>query len=67
MDEYIREIKAVPKRAGIEEIMIPGEIERRKMNEQRENGVRLSLAIAEELEQICIRYGVDWNKAKICN
>ncbi|MDR7316355.1 Ldh family oxidoreductase [Brevibacillus nitrificans] len=65
MDEYIREIKSVPKRAGIEEILIPGEIERRKMIEQQANGVKLSAAIAQELEQLCVEYGVDWSKVKI--
>lgn len=65
MDEYIREIKSVPKKAGIDEIMIPGEIENRKMSEQRVHGVLLSPGIAQELEQACIAYGVDWGKARI--
>ncbi|MFD2371544.1 Ldh family oxidoreductase [Brevibacillus sp. GCM10020057] len=65
MDAYIREIKSVPRQAGVAEILIPGEIEGRKMREQKANGVSLSPAIAQELEQLCAAYGVDWGRTRI--
>lgn len=65
MDEYIREIKSVPKKTGVAEILIPGEIESRRMREQQVNGVSLSPGIAHELEQLCAAYEVDWSRARI--
>ncbi|QRG65090.1 Ldh family oxidoreductase [Brevibacillus choshinensis] len=65
MDEYIREIKAVPKAEGASEILIPGEIERRKMMDQKAQGVCLAPGIARELEQTCADYGVDWGRARV--
>ncbi|KHF39563.1 Ldh family oxidoreductase [Halalkalibacter okhensis] len=59
MDQYITEIKAEPKATGVEEIFIPGEIESRRAEERKENGIELPLKVVEELNSIGMRYGVD--------
>ncbi|MGE5701437.1 MAG: Ldh family oxidoreductase [Clostridia bacterium] len=66
MDAYIREIKAIPRAEGVEEIFIPGEMERRNMHERTENGIPLNPEILEELAQVCHRYGVDLDSARVC-
>ncbi|MDM5198994.1 Ldh family oxidoreductase [Fictibacillus enclensis] len=63
MDLYIREIKAEPKANGVEEIFIPGEIEYHRVNERKTNGIKLPLAVAEELAQIGKRYNIDLEQA----
>lgn len=65
MDAYINEIKSVPRRAGIEEIMIPGEIERRNMERQKSKGITLATGIAKELERLCAAIGLDLRDACI--
>ena len=63
MDGYIREIKAEPKADGVEEILIPGEIEFRRVIERMEKGIELPEKVAKELDQIGKRYAVDISKA----
>ena len=63
MDQYITEIKAEPKAPGVEEIFIPGEIESIKAKERMENGIVLPLKVAQELEEIGARYGVNLAEA----
>jgi len=63
MDRYISEIKAEPKAEGIEEILIPGEIEHRLVQKRKEEGIELPLKVAKELYEIGMRYQVDLNKA----
>ncbi len=63
MDQYITEIKAEPKAPGVEEIFIPGEIESIKAKERMENGIVLPLKVAQELEEIGARYGVNFAEA----
>lgn len=59
MDQYIREIKSVPTREGVREILIPGEIELRKQCERKRNGIPFDAALAEELRQLFDAYGID--------
>lgn len=63
MDQYIREIKQEPKAPGVNEILIPGELEHRRTREQMEHGIELPLKVVEELAQIGERYGVELVKA----
>lgn len=63
MDRYINEIKAEPKVEGVEEILIPGEIEFRRVIERKKNGIELPEKVAKELDEIGKRYGVDLSKA----
>ncbi|MBM7651819.1 Ldh family oxidoreductase [Neobacillus cucumis] len=63
IDRYISEIKAEPKADGVEEILIPGEIEFRKVIERKKNGIELPEKVAAELDNIGQRYGVDLAKA----
>lgn len=64
MDTYIEEIKAEPKAEGVEEILIPGEIEYRKSQEQKKQGIELSVSVVEELTAVGSKYGVDFPKHK---
>jgi LDH2 family malate/lactate/ureidoglycolate dehydrogenase len=67
MDQYIREIKQEPKAPGVEEILIPGEIEHRRTLERQRHGIELPLKVAEELEGIGHTYGVSLMKAAFHN
>jgi LDH2 family malate/lactate/ureidoglycolate dehydrogenase len=63
MDRYITEIKAEPKADGVEEILIPGEIEFRRVIERKKKGIELSEKVVKELDEIGKRYSVDISKA----
>ena len=49
MDEYYRRLKSLPRAAGIEEILMPGEPEDRRTANSLENGITLSKEIVESL------------------
>lgn len=63
MDLYIREIKAEPTAPGVEEILIPGELEHRLTEERLRNGIELPAKVARELRDIGEKYGVDLDRA----
>ncbi|MGG1598551.1 Ldh family oxidoreductase [Paenibacillus naphthalenovorans] len=63
MDQYIRELKQEPKAHGIQEILIPGELEYRRTQERKANGIELPQKVAEELAEIGRRFGIDFSKA----
>lgn len=65
MDSYIREVKAVPRRKGVERIWIPGEIEWNTMQHYHKYGIPLAPGIAAEVEAVCRRYGIDFQEAVI--
>ncbi|GEA17447.1 MAG: hypothetical protein PWR22_330 [Moorella sp. (in: firmicutes)] len=56
--QAIAEIKALPPASGFDEVMLPGEPERRKKAERLANGIPLSLEVFEELKRIGAHYGV---------
>jgi LDH2 family malate/lactate/ureidoglycolate dehydrogenase len=58
MEQYIREIKQEPKAPGVEEILIPGEIEHRRTLELKREGIVLPGKLAEELDAIGREYGL---------
>lgn len=59
MDIYYKRLKALPRAAGCEEILMPGEPEERKTEESRKNGILLSKNIQESLYVECKKRGVD--------
>lgn len=63
MDLYIREIKSEPKAHGVEEILIPGEIEHRLVLKRKSEGINLPIKVVEELAEIGRRYGLDMTQA----
>lgn len=67
MDLYIKEIKAEPKGEGVSEIYIPGEIEYLRANEYKKKGIQLPLKVAEELDGIGKRYGINLKDAAMTN
>jgi LDH2 family malate/lactate/ureidoglycolate dehydrogenase len=52
VDEYIQAAKALPKAPGVEEILMPGEIEYRLQEERQENGIPLARATVTSLEEL---------------
>jgi len=64
MDQYIQEIKQEPKATGVEEILIPGELEHRRSLERKEFGIELQPKVVEELTAIGKTYGVDLAQAE---
>jgi len=60
VDRTIDEIKAVPRRPGVEEILIPGEPEHRKGLHNRERGIAIDDQTVKELETLCSELGVEF-------
>ncbi len=58
VDGMIDELKAQEPRAGVDEIMLPGEIETRTRRENREAGVPLRDGVGADLRELADRYGV---------
>ena len=56
--KYIKEIKACPKKAGVNEIFLPGEIERRELESRSELGIPLSQEVLHELKKLAEKFGV---------
>ena len=52
IDSLIDEMKAVPKKEGVNEIFFPGEIEQRNYAYNKEHGIKLPAALVEELIEI---------------
>ncbi|MEJ8546301.1 Ldh family oxidoreductase [Brevibacillus borstelensis] len=65
MDEYIQLIKAEPRAAGREEILIPGEMEWRTAKERRASGVTLPEKVASELSALGSRLGIELEDARL--
>jgi LDH2 family malate/lactate/ureidoglycolate dehydrogenase len=59
MDQYICEIKQEPKAPEVQEILIPGELEYRRTQERKENGIVLPMKVVEKFVEMGQRYGVD--------
>jgi len=63
MDRYIDEIKMEPKAPGIEEILIPGELEHRCAQERMRKGIELPPAVERELDEWGKQYRLDLSQA----
>lgn len=59
MDVYYKRLKALPRAADFDEILMPGEPENRKTEAARKNGISLSGNIQESLYLECQARGVD--------
>lgn len=59
-DEYVRMMKSSRKASGVEEIFLPGEIERRKFIELMETGIEVSDALQKELTELSLKLGVQF-------
>ncbi len=57
LDEYFLTIKNSPKREGVEEIFLPGEIEHKITADRAANGYDLNPAVADEVLELAIQYG----------
>ncbi len=55
MDTFIHEVKAAPRRPGVEEIFLPGEIEYRRAMEKERSGIPLDRVVYTELETLARR------------
>jgi LDH2 family malate/lactate/ureidoglycolate dehydrogenase len=63
VDQYFDEIKAEPKAPGVEEILIPGEIEHRNTLQRMREGIELPAVVENELTSWGKRYGIELSKA----
>lgn len=61
--EYIDQLKAVETRDGVDEVMLPGEMEAKKLREQRERGVELRSGTVESLRSLAETYDVPFPNA----
>lgn len=58
VDEYIRSIKASRRREGVEEILLPGELEMRRFDETMKTGYEVTPALESELTGWCEKLGL---------
>lgn len=54
------EIKALPKMQGVSEIYLPGEIEQRKAELNKSEGLMLSDSLLDELKKLCEQFGIEY-------
>lgn len=59
MDELIGEIKNCSKASGVEEILVPGELEYRESEKRRKEGIPVSKAIIEDINNLGEQVGLD--------
>ena len=60
LGKFIQMIKRSRTRPDVDEILLPGELEWRRMQEKKANGVPLDPQIYEELRQLAAEDGLDW-------
>ena len=60
VDLLLDEFKACPPRAGVSEVMLPGEIEQRNCEQRRESGIPLTEAVIADLVQTGRQFGVEF-------
>ncbi len=58
--EFVAMVKSSRTRPGVDEILLPGELEWRRMVEKRESGVPLDPEIYDELKALAQKLNVDW-------
>jgi len=58
MGEMITDIKTCPRAEGVQEILMPGEIEARATIERTANGIPITLPILRELEELGHKAGI---------
>ncbi|MFD2671708.1 Ldh family oxidoreductase [Marinicrinis sediminis] len=65
MDEYIEDLKAEPKAPGVNEILIPGELEFRREQERKQQGIELPLKVQQMLSSLGERHGLSLTDTEI--
>lgn len=61
VEMYFKELKAEPKADGVDEIYIPGEIEKRKESQRLKNGIEIPETLLKDLNEIGKKYKVTLN------
>jgi len=56
LDEYFYTIKKSPRKDGVNEIFLPGEIEYKNAIDRKQNGIDLNKVVAKELLDLAIQY-----------
>ena len=56
--EYVKAVKGCPKREGVNEIFLPGEIEKREMERRTKVGIPLDNEVLESLKKLAERFDV---------
>lgn len=64
MDSFIGDIKAAKKRPGVDEILVPGEIDHRREQDYRQNGARLDAVIFDQLAELAQKLNIDFPFAR---
>ncbi|MDZ4767448.1 MAG: Ldh family oxidoreductase [Chloroflexota bacterium] len=64
MDSFIQDIKNTRKRPGVEEILVPGEIDHRRETDYRANGARVDVVIFDQLHELAGKLGVPFTFAR---
>lgn len=59
MDAYVAEIKALKKQSGVEEILLPGELELKREEESRRLGIDVPVSVVEAINGILATMGSD--------
>lgn len=59
IDAYVAYLKSARRRPGVDEILLPGEIERQRMVERRHNGLELSDGVRQMLHELAVTHGVE--------
>lgn len=62
MDEILGMLKATPPAAGVERVLVPGEIERRKRSQLEKEGIPLPVEIVSQLEELAEQSGAEFPK-----
>lgn len=62
MDEFYTRIKQLPRAAGVDEIMMPGEPEQRREDKRRREGIPVTANVIRDLTDEGARMGVDFPK-----
>ena len=60
MDGMIADLKDTPRAEGVEEIWMPGELERRRREERQRDGFPVSRVVLDEVRAIGAELGVTW-------
>ena len=58
IDELFQSVKSCPPAPCFQEVMIPGEIESRRTNQQLNEGIEISDPIVQELKALAEHYGI---------
>ena len=61
MDRFMADIKSSKLRPGFDEILVPGELEHRREQERRRNGVKLDATVFDELARLAEDLSIDFS------